>query len=127
MKNLIFIFLGGGLGSMARYGTTHFVNRFTSTVTFPWHTLTVNLIGAFLIGILMEYFALRSALAEPARYLLIVGFLGGFTTFSAFSLETSLLIQKGDFLTCATYIAASVLGTIAGVFVGSALIKSIIA
>jgi len=125
IKTILLIFLGGGAGSVARYGMTNFISHHTGNTSFPWYTLGVNLLGAFIIGILMEVMALRLALPEPSRFLLVTGFLGGFTTFSAFSLESALMLEKGDYLNLCAYIAFSVIGTIAAVFLGSGLIKSV--
>src|ERR1700761_246987 len=126
MMNLLLIFLGGGLGSVSRFGMTHVISRHTGNSDFPWHTLGVNITGAFLIGILMELLALRLNTTEPTRFLLVTGFLGGFTTFSAFSLESALMLEKAAYMNLGAYIAASVIGTIAAVFIGSALIKSVL-
>ncbi len=74
----------------------------------------------------MEVLALRLSMPQPSRLLLVTGFLGGFTTFSAFSLESALLLEKGDYMNMAAYIAASVIGTIVAVFIGSQLMKTIL-
>jgi CrcB protein len=72
---------------------------------------------------LLEVLALRVSMTQPVRFLLVTGFLGGFTTFSAFSLESVLMIQRGAYADLCAYIAASVLGTIALVFIGSIVAK----
>jgi CrcB protein len=125
-NTLLLVFVGGGAGSVARYGMMNLISRHTGGGVFPWHTLGVNITGAFIIGILMEVLALRLSMPQPSRFLLVTGFLGGFTTFSAFSLESALLLEKGDYLNMSAYIAASVIGTIAAVFLGSALVKTIL-
>lgn len=125
LQNIVLVFLGGGAGSVARFGITNLVSRYSSTSSFPWHTLSVNIIGALIIGALMELLALRLSLPSSARFLLVTGFLGGFTTFSAFSLESALLFEKSDYVNLAAYIAASVIGTIIAVFIGSGLVKSL--
>ncbi len=126
LNTLFLIFLGGGAGSVARYGMMNLISRYTNGAAFPWHTLGVNMTGAFIIGILMEVLALRMSMPQPSRFLLVTGFLGGFTTFSAFSLESALMLEKGDYVNMAAYIAASVIGTIAAVFIGSNLVKTIL-
>jgi len=126
MINLLLIFIGGGTGSVARYSMMNLISRQTGPGAFPWHTLGVNILGAFVIGILMEVLALRLSMPQPSRLLLVTGFLGGFTTFSAFSLESALLLEKGDYMNMAAYIAASVIGTIVAVFIGSQLMKTIL-
>ena len=123
MINLLLVFLGGGAGSVARYLTTVAIGRGSGGSVFPWHTLGVNLIGAFIIGLLLEILALRVSGLQPARFLLVTGFLGGYTTFSAFSLESTLMIQRVDYGSLAAYIAASVGGTILAVFIGSAVAR----
>lgn len=123
LQNILLIFLGGGLGSVTRYGMMNLISRHAGNSGFPWPTLGVNIIGAFLIGLLMEILALRLSLPQPSRLLLVTGFLGGFTTFSAFSLESALMLEKGDYLNLTAYITTSVIGTILAVFLGSALMK----
>jgi CrcB protein len=113
MLPYLLIFLGGGTGAVARYGVSTLMGTKFGT-DFPWGTLTVNLIGAFLIGLFVEIAALRWQTTHHLLTLLLVtGFLGGFTTFSAFSLEAALMWQKGDFLNLAAYIGVSVIGTVA--------------
>jgi CrcB protein len=126
MHNIFLIFLGGGVGSVARYALMNAVSRLTPGVLFPWPTLGVNITGALLIGILLELLALRTSLSGAGKFLLITGFLGGFTTFSAFSLDAALMFERGDFMNMALYIAASVIGTIMAVFIGSGIVKAMI-
>jgi CrcB protein len=117
--NALLVFFGGGAGALARYFMGLFVSHHTGNSNFPWHTLSINLLGAFLIGAVMETLALRTSLPESTQLLLVTGFLGGFTTFSAFSLECSLMLERGDYIPGLLYILASVLGTIALVFAGA--------
>jgi fluoride exporter len=124
MNNILLIFLGGGVGSVARYGMMHLVSRAMPGSSFPWHTLGVNILGAFAIGLLIEILALRASMSAPSRYLLVTGFLGGFTTFSAFSMETALMLERGDYLHSGLYVVASVVGTVAAVFAGAAIVRS---
>lgn len=118
------IFLGGGAGALARYGFAAFVGRHMGT-GFPWGTLAVNLAGAFLMGLIVELLALKIQLPPAAKLLLTTGFLGGFTTFSAFSLESALMLQKGDYWPLALYIGLSVAGTIAVLLVAMQLVRSL--
>ena len=90
------ILVGGAVGSLARYQLSRWVN-FTTGSTFPWGTMVVNLLGAFIIGFLTGLFE-RWVVSPQWRMLLIVGFLGGFTTFSTFGLETFTLLKKSEFL-----------------------------
>lgn len=88
MTKYLLVFVGGGIGSMARLFVTSFAGKQMRTA-FPWGTVAVNLLGALVIGLLIELMALRWSAPEAQGYLLVTGFLGGFTTFSAFSLETA--------------------------------------
>jgi CrcB protein len=117
---LLMIFLGGGAGAVSRHALSSFVMK-QAGGGFPWGTLAVNLCGAFAMGIIIGLLSTKITLPEPARLLLITGFLGGFTTFSAFSLEAALLLQKGDYLPLVAYVAASVIGTIALLILGMKL------
>ena len=116
------VFLGGGLGAAARHG----VNLLAAQAgggRFPWGTLAVNVLGSLLIGVLVEWFALRVQLGQPLRLFLITGVLGGFTTFSAFSLEVGLLMERGQLLLAAGYVLASVAGAVGALFIGMHLVR----
>jgi len=113
------IFVGGGVGALLRFMLSGWVMRRTTGVVsgihehqFPWGTLAVNLIGALAIAVLAEMMGTRFDAPYWLRALLITGLLGGFTTFSAFSLETANLWQRGEPLLFMCYIAASVGGTV---------------
>lgn len=121
MMQALIVFIGGGAGAVARFGLSKWIAQLT-TSAFPWPILTVNLLGAFLIGMMAGWGELRPT-SPSLQLLLVTGVLGGFTTFSAFSLESALMLQRGDYLFLALYIAASVLGTIALVFAGSVLMR----
>ena len=102
------IALFGALGCLTRYWLSGWVYAWAGRA-FPWGTFAVNVVGAFLIGLLME-FALRSALIPPTlRIALTIGFLGGLTTFSTFSYETFRLLEEGAFVTAAVNVLVSVL------------------
>lgn len=111
IMNYLIIFLGGGIGSVMRFVISSAVGK-NYNGGFPFATLCVNLIGAFLIGVFIELVALKYQDSTNLRYLLITGFLGGFTTFSAFSLESALMWTRHDYSLLMAYIAASVIGTI---------------
>ncbi len=119
MKFLL-VFLGGGLGAMARYFVT--VNLAGKFGNFPLGTMAVNIFGSFLMGLLIGIIAGRSSL-ENVRLLLAVGFLGGFTTFSSFSAETLTLIQGGQIFSAAANILISVVAGLAACFAGLILCK----
>lgn len=122
MPAWILIFLGGGAGAVCRFGLNNVVGRIMG-VAFPYGTLVINLLGALLIGMIVEFMALKLNAPATLRFLLVTGFLGGFTTFSTFSLEAALMLEKGAWGQLATYIAASVLGTIALVLLGAWLVR----
>ena len=109
---------------MGRFALSSLITRQTAS-DFPWGTLIVNLLGGLLIGGLMELGALKLNFNSPARYFLVTGVLGGFTTFSAFSLETMLMLTKGVYASVALYIGLSVVGTVLLAFAGAACVKAV--
>jgi fluoride exporter len=116
----LIVFLGAGIGGALRHG----VNVGAAKVFglgFPYGTLIVNVAGSFAIGLLAGYFAFRPGIAQHLRLFLTTGLLGGFTTFSAFSLDTALLIERHDYALAAGYAAGSVLAGLCALFVGLAL------
>ncbi|MBB5684369.1 fluoride efflux transporter CrcB [Sphingobium boeckii] len=119
MQHLFLVMLGGALGSGARFG----VGRLTLAhfgPGYPWGTLAVNLIGGLLMGFLVGLLA-RIAQPEQSYFLFIgTGILGGFTTFSAFSLDAVTMIQRGAISAAALYALVSVIGSIATLFAGLA-------
>lgn len=126
MPNLFLVMLGGAIGSAARYG----VGRLGVALlgpAFPWGTLAVNIVGGFLMGLLGAALVRVGEEAEQARLLLGVGVLGGFTTFSSFSIETFAMIERGDVLTALGYVLASVIGAIGAVAIGMHLARAVTA
>ncbi len=115
---------GGALGAVARYAMAGLVQR-AAGGAFPWGTLAVNILGALLMGIVVEGAARLWSMPSDLRLFLTTGVLGGFTTFSAFSLETALMIEKGDWLPAIAYIAASVTLTVLFLFCGMWAIRSL--
>ena len=114
---LLYVALGGAIGSVLRYLIGGAVQRATHA-GFPYGTLAVNIIGCFIIGFLIKMF-MNAEPSSPIRALLIVGFCGGFTTFSAFSSETLGLVEGGAYVRAALYVMASLvlcLGATAGGF-----------
>src|SRR5262245_18077684 len=101
---LLAIAIGGGLGSLARHYLSTFIYKFADG-SFPWGILTVNILGGFAMGLIVELRALRLNLSPELRAFLTTGGLGGFTTFSTFSLDSALLIERGDWVGAGSYIA----------------------
>lgn len=110
------VFIGAGIGG----GLRHAVNlgAMRLGLTFPAGTLAINVIGSLVMGLIAEYFAFRSYLPPAWRLFLMTGILGGFTTFSAFSLDVAVLWERGAHLGAFGYAAASVAGSILALFVG---------
>lgn len=109
--NTLLVFLGAGLGGVLRHGVNGAALRFGQA--FPWGTLTINVVGSVLMGVVTGWFALRGG-PPQARLFLATGVLGGFTTFSTFSLEAVTLIERGDWGAALAYVLVSVLAGIAG-------------
>ena len=106
MTRLLLVALGGALGSMARYGVGLGAARLFPASTWPWGTLTVNVVGGLAMGLLVGWLGLAGAGQETVRVFAAVGVLGGFTTFSAFSLETALMIERREYGLAGAYVAA---------------------
>ncbi|WP_343521537.1 fluoride efflux transporter CrcB [Sphingomonas sp.] len=122
MNHLLLVMLGGAVGAGAR----HLTGRAALALWgpgFPWGTLIVNVAGGLAMGLLAGWLAARSSGDEALRALLGVGVLGGFTTFSAFSLETANMLQRGDHGIALLYILASVAGAILTLFAGLQLAR----
>lgn len=120
--SFLLVFVGSGIGGMARHGINLAALRWFGP-GFPVGTLAINIAGSFLIGIVAEYWAIKSGLPQPVRLFLTTGIIGGFTTFSAFSLETALLWERGQSLAAAAYVAASVVLSIGALFGGLWLVR----
>lgn len=118
------IFMGGGIGAALRHG----VNRASLAYfgpAFPYGTLIVNVTGGLLMGVLAELFLVRGGGSQEWRLFLTTGILGGFTTFSAFSLDAALMWQRSDYAALAVYVFGSVLLSIGALFVGMAAVRAI--
>ncbi len=113
--------LGGGIGALLRYQLGRMITLWLgpqAVMVFPWATLAVNTIGSLLMGVLAGYLARHGQGGDQARLLLGVGLLGGFTTFSAFSLELVLLMERGQWALMAIYLSLSVALGITGLIFG---------
>ncbi len=125
MSQIVAIALGGALGSVGRFLFAGWVGRVLG-VNFPWGTLAVNVVGGLVMGLLVGLMAQAWSVTPAVRAFLTVGVLGGFTTFSAFSLETVLLFQRGDVLAALGYIVSSVVLSVGAVWCGLRLIRFVV-
>jgi fluoride exporter len=121
----LIVFFGGGLGAALRHGINIAAARAFGT-TFPYGTLIINVLGSLAMGLIAEYFALKAGLPQRMRLFFTTGILGGFTTFSAFSLEAALLYERGQQIGAAIYIVASVVLAIAALFAGMAIVRTLV-
>jgi len=119
---LLAVALGGAIGSVARYVTASEVGRLAG-VGFPWGTLAVNIVGGLAIGAFAGLAAARLDLSSELRLFLVTGILGGFTTFSAFSLEVVLLIERHQWAAAIAYAGASVIGSVGAALAGLWLMR----
>ena len=122
MSQIVAIALGGALGSVGRFLLAGWIGR-QMGANFPWGTLAVNVIGGLAVGLLFELMAQSWSVSPAIRAFLIVGVLGGFTTFSAFSLETVLLFERGELPAAMAYIVASVVLSVGAVWCGLRLMR----
>lgn len=116
---------GGAIGAVARYLLATQVGHWLGT-GFPWGTFAVNVIGCAIMGVLTELFALAWSPSPELRALLTVGILGGFTTFSAFSLDTILLMERQVWAAALLYVLGSVLLSLAGFFGAMRLMRLVL-
>ena len=127
MNKLLLVFIGGGVGSMARYLVGMLTLR-TLGPGWPYGTFSVNVIGGFVMGLLAGILAFKGgADQERWRVLIGVGVLGGFTTFSSFSLETALMLERKEYTGAFGYVAGSVLLAVGALFVGLAAARRVFA
>jgi CrcB protein len=120
--NYLLVFLGGGLGSTLR----HIINIVSPRVLgtgFPYHTFIINITGSIMMGLIAGYLAFKGEASQPGRLFLMTGILGGYTTFSAFSLDAALLYERGEIGLALFYVLGSVVFSIAGLFAGLALVR----
>lgn len=118
----LIVFLGGGLGAALRHGVNMVAAR-TFGAAFPYGTMLINVLGSLAMGLIAEFFALKSGLPQHWRLFLTTGVLGGFTTFSAFSLEAALLYERGQVVGSAVYVVGSVVLAIGALFAGMTIVR----
>jgi CrcB protein len=124
MGMILSIAAGGALGATARYLLSSQVTHAAGS-GFPWGILIVNILGCFVMGVIAELAALTWNMSPEMRSFLATGVLGGFTTFSAFALDTALLTERGDLAGALIYVAGSVGGSVAALFFGLALVRAL--
>jgi len=122
--NYLLVFIGGGLGSSLRHLINVASTRWLGTA-FPYHTLIINITGSLVMGLIAGYLAFRGEASPHWRLFLMTGILGGYTTFSAFSLDAALLYERGEMALALLYVAGSVMLSIAGLFAGLALVRQL--
>jgi CrcB protein len=120
--NYILVFIGGGVGSSLRHSINLASARWLGTA-FPYHTFIINITGSMVMGLIAGYLAFRGEASPHWRLFLMTGILGGYTTFSAFSLDAALLYERGEIAMALFYVVGSVLFSIAGLFAGLALVR----
>ena len=118
----LIVFIGAGIGGALRHGVNVGAARYFG-FGFPYGTLIVNIVGSFVMGLFAGYFAFRPGVPQHLRLFLTTGILGGFTTFSSFSLDTALLIERHSFGLAAGYMVGSVAAGVSALFFGLALFR----
>jgi fluoride exporter len=120
--NYLLVFIGGGLGSSLRHTVNVVCARYLGTA-FPYHTFIINITGSIVMGLIAGYLAFKGEAALPWRLFLMTGILGGYTTFSAFSLDAAVLYERGEIGQALFYVLGSVVFSILGLFAGLALVR----
>jgi fluoride exporter len=126
MQAYLIVFFGAGFGGCLR----HFVNLVAARAlgtAFPWGTFLINISGSLTMGLIAGYLTFRTGMhgSQHLRLFILTGILGGYTTFSAFSLDAALLFERGDFSGMALYVGGSVVLALAGVFSGLAVMRAL--
>lgn len=122
--NYLLVFVGGGLGATLRHAINTLCAR-AFGIHFPFGTFLINISGSIVMGLIAGYLAFKGEAAQPWRLFIMTGILGGYTTFSAFSLDATLLYERGEMGLAALYVVGSVALAIAGLFAGLAVMRSL--
>ncbi len=126
MNNIFLVMGGGAVGALARYQLGRFAGHMLPSAHWPWGTFAANVLGGFVMGLLAGWLArFGSASNEALRLLLAVGLLGGFTTFSSFSLETVLMIKRGQLVLAMSYAVLSVIASVGALALGLGMMRSV--
>jgi fluoride exporter len=120
--NYLLVFVGGGLGASLRH-TINIACACCMGFAFPWGTFIINITGSIAMGLIAGYLAFKGEASQPWRLFVMTGILGGYTTFSAFSLDAALLYERGELGLALFYVLGSVLLSVAGLFAGLALMR----
>jgi len=123
--NYLLVFIGGGLGSALRH-TVNVICPKLFGAHFPYHTFIINITGSTVMGLIAGYLAFKGDAGQSWRLFVMTGILGGYTTFSAFSLDAAVLYERGEIGLAAFYVLGSVILSILGLFAGLALIRSLV-
>jgi fluoride exporter len=123
MYNLLLVAVGGAIGASIRHLANNAALRMVGP-NFPWATMAINIVGSFVMGVFIELLARRFNGSPEIRLFVATGILGGFTTFSAFSLDFAVLWQRGDVAPAIGYVLASVIGSLLAIFLGLWLARS---
>jgi CrcB protein len=122
MFNYLLVFAGGGIGACLRHAVNVGCARCFGTA-FPYHTFIINITGSTVMGLIAGYLAFKGDAAQSWRLFIMTGILGGYTTFSAFSLDAGLLYERGQLGLAALYVLGSVALSIGGLFAGLAVVR----
>ena len=126
MMGYLVVFVGAGIGGSIRHGMNIWVAHFLGS-HFPWHTFVINILGSLVMGLIAGWFAERGGQEGNLPLFLTTGILGGFTTFSAFSLDAVLLWERHEHLLAALYVGGSVVGAIVGLALGLWIVRTALA
>lgn len=122
LMNYLLVFVGGGLGASLRHAVNVGCAR-ACGLNFPYGTFVINISGSLVMGLIAGYLAFKGEASQPWRLFVMTGILGGYTTFSAYSLDAALLYERGELGLAALYVVGSVVLSIAGLFAGLALVR----